>query len=107
MRFLEAQFVAGHKLTVEKDERVSERERVWLRYRANTIDPPAKEDFDHFWEGQNGVRALFVMDELEELPQPVVFKIYGRAGVGLSDGRWLSLFESGAVRCYSEWRLAG
>jgi hypothetical protein len=101
-RFLEGQFVAGHKHTVEKDERVAERERVWLRYRAKTIDPPAKDDFDKFWDGQNGVRALFVMDEVTELSDPVPFKVYGRAlGVGISDGRWLSLFECGAERSSS------
>src|SRR5262249_38658140 len=60
-------------------ERVVERERVWLRYRVNTIDPPAKGDFDQFWDGQNGVRALFVMDEVTELSDPVPFKVYGRA----------------------------
>jgi hypothetical protein len=98
-RFLEGQYVAGHKQTVvEKDERLAERERVWSRYRANTIDPPAKPDFDDFWEGQNGVRALFVMDEVTELPAPVAFKVYGRAlqwgypiGVGY---RYLSLAQS-------------
>jgi hypothetical protein len=97
-RFLEGQYVAGHKLTVEKEERVAERERVWSRYRVNTIDPPAKDEFDEFWDGQNGVRALFVMDEVAALPEPVAFKVYGRAlewgypmGVGY---RYLSLAQS-------------
>ncbi|HEX5272135.1 MAG TPA: hypothetical protein VFW33_16675, partial [Gemmataceae bacterium] len=45
-RFLEGQYVAGHKQTVEKDERAAERERVWVRYRAQTLDPPTKPDFD-------------------------------------------------------------
>jgi len=97
-RFLEGQFVAGHKLTVEKEERLEERERVWSRYRAHTIDPPVKRDFDAFWDGQNGVRALFEMDEVTELPESVAFKVYGRAlewgypmGVGY---RYLSLAQS-------------
>jgi hypothetical protein len=97
-RFLEGQYIAGHKLTVEKQERIIERERVWLRFRANTIDPPTREEFDKFWEGQNGVRALFMMDEVVALPQPVAFRTYGRAlewgypmGVGY---RYLSLGQS-------------
>ena len=97
-RFLEGQFVAGHKLTVEKNERLEERDRVWARCRADTLDPPAKQDFDVFWDGQNGVRALFLMDEVTELPKPVAFKVYGRAlewgypmGVGY---RYLSLAQT-------------
>jgi hypothetical protein len=97
-RFREGQFVAGHKLTVEADERRAERERVWQTHRAGTIDPPTKEEFDTFWEGQNGVRGLFLMDEVAELPAPVAFKVYGRAlewgfpmGVGY---RYLSVPQS-------------
>jgi hypothetical protein len=78
-RFREGQFVAGHKLTVEADERVAERERVWQAYRLPTIDPPAKEEFDQFWESQHGVRGLFVMDEVTEASESVAFKVYGRA----------------------------
>jgi len=97
-RFLEGQFVAGHKLTVDNDERLEERDRVWALYRAHTLNPPSKQDFDVFWDGQNGVRALFLMDEVTELPEPVAFKVYGRAlqwgypmGVGY---RYLSLSQS-------------
>ena len=78
-RFREGQFVAGHKQTVEPEERVLERERVWRSYRAGTINPPTKEEFDAFWERQNGVRGMFLMDEVAELPQRVGFKVYGRA----------------------------
>lgn len=97
-RFREGQFVAGHKLTVESEERVTERERIWQTHRAHTVDPPAKSEFDEFWEGQNGVRGLFVMDEVAALLEPVPFKVYGRAlewgypmGVGY---RYLSLPQS-------------
>jgi hypothetical protein len=97
-RFREAQFVAGHKLTVEAEERQAERERIWESYRAGTIDPPTKETFDEFWQAQNGVRGLFLMDEVTELSEPVAFKVYGRAlewgypmGVGY---RYLSLPQS-------------
>jgi len=78
-RFREGQFVAGHKATVDPEERQAERERVWEAHRASTIDPPAKDQFDEFWAAQNGVRGLFLMDEVAELPQPVAFKVYGRA----------------------------
>jgi hypothetical protein len=78
-RFREGQFVAGHKLTVDPDERAAERERVWETHRAQTIDPPAKEEFDRFWEAQHGVRGLFLMDQVVELREPVAFKLYGRA----------------------------
>lgn len=97
-RFREGQFVAGHKRTVEAEERRAERERVWQAHRVNTIDPPTKEEFDQFWEGQNGVRGLFLMDEVAGLLKPVTFKVYGRAlewgfpmGVGY---RYLSLAQS-------------
>jgi hypothetical protein len=97
-RFREGQFVAGHKHTVEEEERVAERERVWRPYRVNTVNPPTKAEFDEFWEGQDGVRGLFIMDEVTVLPKPVAFKVYGRAlewgfprGVGY---RYLSLPQS-------------
>lgn len=97
-RFRQGQFVAGHKMTVEAEERTPERERIWQTHRVNTIDPPTKDEFDKFWEGQNGVRGLFIMDDIGELPKPVAFKTYGRAlewgfpmGVGY---RYLSLAQS-------------
>jgi hypothetical protein len=97
-RFQEGQFVAGYKFTVGPEERQQERERVWQTHRVNTIDPPTKEQFDKFWEGQDGVRGLFVMDEVAAVPKPVAFKVYGRAlewgyprGVGY---RYLSLPQS-------------
>jgi hypothetical protein len=97
-RFREGQFVAGHKLAVEADERVAERERVWQTHRLHTIDPPTKEGFDQFWESQHGVRGLFVMDEVTEVPEPVAFKVYGRAlGWGYPMGvgyRYLSMPQS-------------
>jgi hypothetical protein len=97
-RLREGQFVAGHKLTVEAEERRAERERVWQTHRAGTIDPPTKEEFDRFWEAQHGVRGLFLMDEVAELPEPVAFKLYGRAlGWGYPMGvgyRYLSVPQS-------------
>ena len=73
-RFREAQFVAGYKPTIEPDERLAERERVWQTHRAGTIDPPTKEAFDKFWDAQHGVRSLFLMDEVAALPAPVAFR---------------------------------
>ncbi len=77
--FRASQFVAGHKQTVEPGERDAERERVWKSFRAGTIDPPARKDFDSFWNRQNGVRALFLIENLAALPQPLPFKLYGHA----------------------------
>jgi hypothetical protein len=95
--FRESQFVAGHKHTVDTEERLAERERVWSAYRAQTLDPPSKRDFDSFWERQNGVRALFVMDNVSPISEACPFKTYGRAlewgypmGVGY---RYLSLSQ--------------
>lgn len=95
--FRESQFVAGHKYTVDPAERLAERERIWLAYRARTLDPPTKLDFDTFWERQNGVRALFIMDNLRPLEHSCPFKSYGRGlewgypiGVGY---RYLSLSQ--------------
>jgi hypothetical protein len=70
-RFREAQFVAGHKATIDPDERLTERDRIWQTHRAATLDPPTREDFDRFWDAQNGIRGLFLMDEVAELPRPV------------------------------------
>jgi hypothetical protein len=78
-RFRGAQFVAGHKLTSEPDERLAERERVWLAHRASTLDPPSKPAFDAFWDSQGGVRGLFIMDEVVLLPKRMAFGVYGRA----------------------------
>jgi hypothetical protein len=96
--FVTGQFVAGHKFTADKDERMAERERIWTTYRAHTLDPPKKEEFDLFWEKQHGVRALFVMERVVAVARPVQFKFYGRAlewgyptGVGY---RYLSLSQS-------------
>jgi hypothetical protein len=97
-RYRGSQFVAGHKGTVPNDERLVERERVWTAYRAATIDPPSKPEFDHFWEQQNGVRALFLMVDVVTVPSPLPFKSYGRAlewGYPLSVGhRYLTLSQS-------------
>ncbi len=78
-RFREAQFVAGHKFTADREERITARERVWTAYRLGTIDAPTKDEFDAFWEGQHGVRGLFLMDQVEEVPKRMPFKAYGRA----------------------------
>jgi hypothetical protein len=77
--FRNSQFVSGHKQTADPRERLVARERVWVTYRENTVAPPTKEDFDSFWDSQNGIRALFVMDNLTEIPKPLPFKVYGRA----------------------------
>jgi hypothetical protein len=106
-RFRGGHFVAGHKGTVDKEERITERERIWTSYRVGTLDPPAKPDFDGFWEGQNGVRGLFLMDEVRAVPDAIGFKFYGLAlewgfprGVGyryLSLGQCLVLLRMAAL----------
>ena len=97
-RFRGAQYVAGYKPTVTEAERIAERERIWRDYREATLDPPSKSDFDGFWESQHGVRSLFLMDQIVELPEPVNFKEYGRAlGWGYPMGvgyRYLSFEQS-------------
>jgi hypothetical protein len=96
--FRGAQFVAGYKPTVDEEERLAERERIWREYRAATVNPPPKSEYDEFWESQHGVRSFFLMDNVTGLPGPVTFKEYGRAlswgypmGVGY---RYLSLSQS-------------
>jgi hypothetical protein len=95
--FRESQFVAGHKYTVDPQERASERERIGAAYRARTIDPPTRSDFDSFWDRQNGVRSLFVMENLLAIREACPFSVYGRVlewgyptGVGY---RYLSLSQ--------------
>jgi hypothetical protein len=96
--FLEGKYVAGYKMSAEPSERAAERERIWRAYRASTINPPDKSAFDAFWDRQHGVRALFLMENLVEVPEPLPFRAYGRAlewgypmGVGY---RYLSLSQT-------------
>lgn len=77
--FRGSQYVGGYKPTSDADERIAERERIWTAFRAPTIDPPTKAEFNDFWDSQHGVRALFFMDNLVELPAELQFKTYGRA----------------------------
>lgn len=77
--FRKSEYVAGYKPTVDADERLSERERFWTAYRADTVNPPTKQDFDAFWDSQHGVRSMFIMDNIVEFPAPLAFKLYGRA----------------------------
>jgi hypothetical protein len=96
--FRGSQFVAGYKPTVDQTERLSERERVWREYREATLDPPSRPEFDEFWEGQHGVRGLFLMNDVTEAAVRVTFKEYGRAlGWGYPMGvgyRYLTLAQS-------------
>ncbi len=96
-RFCESQYVAGHKQTVQLEERTAERERIWTAYRVATINPPTKEDFDLFWERENGVCGIFLMDCIEPVMEPLPFGVYSRAlewGFPLSVGhRYLSLSQ--------------
>jgi hypothetical protein len=77
--FVGSEFVVGYKPSADPNERIAERERVWRAYRELTIEPPTKQEFDTFWDGQNGVRALFLMENLIELSAPMPFRKYGRA----------------------------
>ncbi|MEX0717133.1 MAG: hypothetical protein WD066_11115 [Planctomycetaceae bacterium] len=97
-RFRESQHVSGHKFTASPEERIEERERIWRAWRAETIGPESKSEFDAFWDKQYGVRGLLVIDEVIALPRPSRFREYGRAvewgyptGVGY---RYLSLAET-------------
>lgn len=78
-RFVDSMFVPGHKFTADDAERIEAREWVWNEYRAQTIKPPSKGEFDRFWDTQHGVRSLFLMENIQESPQAPQFRIYGRA----------------------------
>jgi hypothetical protein len=95
--FVESKYISGYRLSVDETERTVERERIWHTYRASTMNPPPKPDFDSFGDGQHGVRAFFLMNNLVEVPAPLPFRDYGRAlewgypmGVGY---RYLSLSQ--------------
>ena len=77
--FRSSQYVTGYKPTTEVNERLAERERIWSIFREPTIDPPAKAQFDKFWDSQHGIRSLFLMDDLVQVPVELQFKTYGRA----------------------------
>jgi hypothetical protein len=101
--FRGAQYVAGYKPTVTAEERLAERERVWQDYRAATLEPPSRSDFDAFWDAQHGVRGLFLMEHVAEVPALATFKDYGRAlGWGYPMGvgyRYLTLAQSYLLLC--------
>jgi len=97
-RFRTSQYVAGHKKTVDAEERSAERERVWLAHRVNTVNAPTPTEFCDFWAAQEGVRSLIIIDDVTELRDPPEFKQYGRSlewgyprGVGF---RLLDLHQS-------------
>jgi hypothetical protein len=97
-RFRQSLFLAGHKFTVDPAERIETREWVWTTFRAPTLNPPDKADYDRFWDSQNGIRSLFIMEEILEVPARSQFKDYGRAlewgyptGVGY---RYLTLSQT-------------
>ena len=78
--------------------KLEERERCWNEFRAGTIDAPSRADFESFWERQDGVRSVIVIDTLSAVPAASQYKEYGRAlewgwpaGVGW---RPLDLFQS-------------
>jgi hypothetical protein len=77
--FRGSQFVAGYKPTADPLERLQERERIWTQFRAETLDPPAKADFDVFWDAQHGVRSLVLIDNFAQVVTDLAFKQYGRA----------------------------
>jgi hypothetical protein len=70
------------------------------------IDPPTKEQFDRFWEAQNGVRGLFVMDEVAELPEPVALGVYGR-GLELGFPMGVGCRYFSVPQCLLLLRMAG
>jgi hypothetical protein len=97
-RFAGSQAVSAYRRTIELDERVSERQRIWQQFRAATLKAPTLEAFGQFWDAQDGVRSLFLFHDLVPSKRPVPFRVYGRAlewgyptGVGY---RYVSFAES-------------
>lgn len=97
-RFCGNQQVSAYKRTTDDAERIAERERCWADFRAGTINPPSKEAFDAFWEKQDSVRSLILIDNLSPIPSLPQYKEYGRAlewGYPTSVGwRNLDLFQT-------------
>lgn len=97
-RFRESQYVASYKKTSDEAERHEEKERCWNEFRAGTIDAPRREDFEEFWNKQDSVRSLILMDNVSCLPFRPQFKEYGKAlewGYPTSVGwRPLDLFQT-------------
>lgn len=97
-RFREMQFVSSYKRTVDDAERLVERERCWNEYRAGTINAPSREEYDEFWERQDSIRSLMILDNFILLGDPPQFKEYGKAlewGYPTSVGwRTLDLFQT-------------
>lgn len=97
-RFRESQYVASYKKTNDEAERNQEKERCWTEFRAGTIDAPPREEFEEFWNKQDSIRSLVLIDNVLTLPFCPQFKDYGKAlewgyptGVGW---RPLDLFQT-------------
>ncbi len=97
-RFRRTEYVASYRRTTDENEQVSEMERCWNEYRANTIAAPERAEFEAFWKKQDFVRSLVVLDNFTAIPEPSQFKEYGRSlewgyptGVGW---RPLDLFQT-------------
>ena len=67
-------------------------------FRAGTINSPNRSEFDQFWEKQDSIRSLIILDNFVELPSLPQFKDYGKAlewGYPTSVGwRPLDLFQT-------------
>ncbi len=97
-RFRQAQYVLSYKRTDNEEERLAERERCWGEFRAGTINAPSCSDFDSFWEKQDSVRSIVLLDNFVAIPNASQFKEYGKAlewGYPTSVGwRPLDLFQT-------------
>lgn len=76
---------------------MNERERVWRIYGPKRLHTHDKEEFNNFWASQAGVRGLFLMKDIQEVPRPVpwgdevrILKIHGLPGISY---RYLTLSQ--------------
>ena len=50
---------------------MSERERIWRTFGPNRLHTHDKNEFDNFWKDQQGVRGLFLMQDLHRISETV------------------------------------
>ena len=50
---------------------MEERDRIWNTFGPYRLHTHNKEEFDEFWKAQKGVRGLFLMESVKELPEKI------------------------------------
>jgi len=71
--FVRSEWVRGLKRLEDEGTRKRERERIWALYGDGQLHTRSKEEFDRFWDDQDGVRSLVVLENLVEIEKKITW----------------------------------